>query len=169
MQREGIKPTIDYLQVDLTEQEAFDCEMELIAYWGRIDLGTGCLCNHTNGGEGETGCPCSEEKKAKIGASNRLSQIGREHSLDSRIKREKPRTAEQKAKMTESAIKARGRRICSINYAGQVVRIFESIGAATKYGYNLGGIAAVLNGSRSKHRDYFWRDATDKDIPLLVD
>lgn len=168
LKRGGIEPVIDYLQVDLTEQEAFQIEEQLIKYWGRIDLDTGCLCNHTNGGEGESGCPCSEEKKAKISASNKLSQIGREHSLDSRIKRAKSRTEEQKVKITEGAIKARGRRICSVNYKGQVVRIFESIGEAARCGYSLGGIASVLNGTRLSHQSYFWRDAKETDVPLLV-
>jgi hypothetical protein len=46
---------IDYIEEiafdNLTEQEAFEIEIEAIAAYGRIDLGTGCLANVTPGGD----------------------------------------------------------------------------------------------------------------------
>jgi len=53
----------------LSEEQAFEAEIFLIAYYGRIDLGTGCLRNRTHGGEG---CPGfhgakSEEHRRLIG------------------------------------------------------------------------------------------------------
>jgi hypothetical protein len=48
-----------------SEQEALDTEMELIRNWGRIDLGTGCLHNHSDGGEGLSG-PKPEKTKQKM-------------------------------------------------------------------------------------------------------
>ena len=38
-----------------TEADAFFSERFLIAYYGRLDLKTGCLANLTNGGEGASG------------------------------------------------------------------------------------------------------------------
>ena len=38
-----------------SEQDAFDTEVALIWYYGRKDLGMGCLRNFTNGGEGASG------------------------------------------------------------------------------------------------------------------
>jgi hypothetical protein len=35
-----------------SEQEAYETEKELIHNWGRLDIRTGCLRNHTDGGEG---------------------------------------------------------------------------------------------------------------------
>jgi hypothetical protein len=47
-----------------SEEDAFEAEKFLIAYYGRIDLGTGCLRNLTDGGEG-TSNP-DEETRRKI-------------------------------------------------------------------------------------------------------
>lgn len=51
---------------DMTEAEAFAEEIALIAKYGRIDKGTGCLRNQTDGGEGASGCFKSEETRKKI-------------------------------------------------------------------------------------------------------
>lgn len=39
------------VQVFISEEEAFEAEKFLINYYGRLDLGTGCLRNLTDGGE----------------------------------------------------------------------------------------------------------------------
>ena len=41
-----------YLKQNLTEAEAFRHEIYMISVFGRIDMGTGCLRNKTDGGEG---------------------------------------------------------------------------------------------------------------------
>jgi hypothetical protein len=57
----------------LSEEEAFFMEKELISRYGRRDISTGYLFNHTDGGEGlrgripwNKGIPCSQETKEKI-------------------------------------------------------------------------------------------------------
>lgn len=52
---EGGFPIYKILFNNLTENEAFLKERELISKYGRIDNGTGCLANHTDGGEGLSG------------------------------------------------------------------------------------------------------------------
>lgn len=54
-----------------SEDEAFDAERFFISLYGRKDLGTGCLRNLTDGGEGLAGAIRTEEWKRKIGDSNR--------------------------------------------------------------------------------------------------
>jgi hypothetical protein len=51
------------------EAEAFENEIALIWYYGRKDLGTGCLRNLTDGGEGFTG-KHTDETRLKISQNN---------------------------------------------------------------------------------------------------
>jgi hypothetical protein len=67
--KNGIEPNIEILYRDLDEQEAFRIEKELIASYGRLDLGTGCLTNHTDGGQGSSSLVKSPETLAKLSAS----------------------------------------------------------------------------------------------------
>lgn len=65
--------TLGYVPKDvfadsLTEVDAFDLERALIAWWGRRDLGAGCLTNLTDGGEGTAGCVYSAEQRAQNSA-----------------------------------------------------------------------------------------------------
>ena len=64
----GIPPKgrVRFVATDLSEQEAKDLEIELIAKYGRKDLGTGILRNMTNGGEGSSGRIATKEMIAKL-------------------------------------------------------------------------------------------------------
>ncbi len=61
--REGYEVQVEILQDNLTEDSAFELEIQLISKYGRRDLGTGCLTNLTSGGEGASGRILSEESK----------------------------------------------------------------------------------------------------------
>jgi hypothetical protein len=61
--REMEAPCIRVFETE-NEQEAFDKEKELIALYGRRDIGTGTLFNKTNGGEGVAGYTKSEQEKS---------------------------------------------------------------------------------------------------------
>jgi hypothetical protein len=58
---------------DLTWEESCEKEIELIALYGRRDLGLGTLVNLTNGGEGNLNP--SEDVRYKIGSANRGKKI----------------------------------------------------------------------------------------------
>lgn len=89
---------------DLTWEEACNKEKEFIFLYGRVDIGTGILCNMTDGGEGSFGrkvsdkcmevlrMPKSEESKRK----NRESQLGERGCFYGR-----KHTEETKSKMRE--------------------------------------------------------------------
>ena len=55
---------IIFLKENLTEKEAFDHEIEMIKFYGRVDIGTGILRNLTDGGEGPSNPSPETRKKA---------------------------------------------------------------------------------------------------------
>ena len=66
--RRYIPPTRDRIQIindNLTEQQAFDLEIKLIAKYGRKEFG-GILRNKTEGGEGATHSPESIKKMSLV-------------------------------------------------------------------------------------------------------
>jgi hypothetical protein len=60
------KSMVVYVQEGLTEQQAFNLERYCIALYGRIDSGTGCLRNRTDGGEGTSGTVVSIDTRRKL-------------------------------------------------------------------------------------------------------
>jgi len=70
---------------NLTEEDAFKKEIELIAQYGRKDNNTGILRNLTNGGEGLSGVLVSEETKKKIALANK-GRIYKPHTEEAKAK-----------------------------------------------------------------------------------
>jgi hypothetical protein len=58
--------SVDILFENVTIDFAKEKEKEFISLYGRIDLGTGTLCNQTNGGDGINGWKASVETKLKM-------------------------------------------------------------------------------------------------------
>ena len=93
------KSRIVFSKQNLTEEEAFQHEIELISLYGRKDNGTGILRNLTDGGDGVSGYIMTEETKRKMSESlkgktpseetkRKLSEAGkcRTHSEETRKK-----------------------------------------------------------------------------------
>jgi NUMOD3 motif len=100
---EGHRPPKDKARILIqefpSEQDAMSAEVFLIAYYGRKDLGTGCLRNLTDGGEGSSGL--SVENRAKKADAQR----GKKYSVESRekmavAKRGKKWSSESRAKLS---------------------------------------------------------------------
>lgn len=64
---------------NLREDEAFRLEKALIEMFGRLDLGTGCLRNKTDGGDGWYGAICSAETRAKYSLVRKGRKLSAEH------------------------------------------------------------------------------------------
>ena len=76
---ENIK--VYFLHKELIEAEAFNWECYWIKYFGRIDIGTGQLTNHTDGGEGVSGNKYKmvDEHKRKISEALKGGKHTEEH------------------------------------------------------------------------------------------
>jgi len=69
-QNHHVRPPVDLARIITqewpSESDAFVAERFLIAYYGRNDLGTGCLRNLTDGGEGMSGYKHTPETRQKL-------------------------------------------------------------------------------------------------------
>lgn len=109
------KNLIVILESNLTEVGALAIERRLIAWYGRVDLGTGILRNRTDGGDGVCGnagktrkphkrkSP-SPETRAKLSAANKGKIKSEEHKLKigaaQKGRKGKPHTEETKRKIS---------------------------------------------------------------------
>ena len=103
------RPEIVYLINTITEEKAFEKEIQVIQTIGRADLGKGPLLNKTNGGEGTSGIKkiISDETRRKIGIGNKGKIISEEVKLKISIslkgKKKEPFTEKHKANMRKAA------------------------------------------------------------------
>lgn len=88
----------------LTEQEAFNLEMELITKYGRKDLGTGILKNKTDGGEGPSLTDEIKQKLSKAGKGRTPWNKGKTKETDLRVLKNSENRA--KVKYSEETKKA---------------------------------------------------------------
>jgi hypothetical protein len=100
------KSRIVIVEENLSEEQAFQLEIELIKHYGRKDLGTGILHNLTNGGEGSAGAVFgrpSDERIQKI----KDALTGRKLSDDTKEKMSLSAQKLKSDKWKESASKNR--------------------------------------------------------------
>lgn len=161
MKKGSISPIIGiYAAID--EEFALFLEVELIAKYGRKDLGVGPLLNLTDGGEGMSGNIRSVETRAKIGKANlakdRTSTVATKLKISKACKgRLDSDNTKHKKSLANSGINNNKSKLSE----QQVVEIFLSTDS-------LSTLSARFNISKShihsiKHRIY-WKSIT-KDLP----
>jgi len=101
------KTKIIFYSKNLTEDEAFELEKELIKKYGRKDNGTGILRNLTDGGEGASGAIVTDETKIKLSENmkvrmNTPEMKAQTAAFNTRTKKGKTLSKEHKNKMSES-------------------------------------------------------------------
>ena len=164
---QDVLPIVSFLKSGLAEQEAISFEIEMIAKFGRIDLGTGCLCNHTEGGDGASGHVVSKITRELIGKAHLGNQfaIGHTHDLESRLKMSashSKRTQEMTEKNRAGVVAHKGRSVCAIHpITKEIVFTLDFISQGKERGYSPSAIGDVLHGRKKSHRGYFWKYAED--------
>lgn len=137
----GIRPLIVFLYKNLTEQDAFKYERATIALLGRQDVRTGCLCNHSDGGEGSSGA------------------IHPERSIEYRIRQSRSRSKEAVQNIRKAG-KRRGFAVEAIHpTTGRVQERFSSLKEAARAGFCRKGILRVCNGIQPSSSGLLWRFA----------
>lgn len=165
----GIKPPKDksriiFLKQNLTEQEAFKHEIYMIAVLGRKDLGTGILCNMTNGGDGCSGSVRSLEFKENLRNLNKNKVLSEEHKRkigdaqkgDKNHNYGKSSSPETREKMSKSqrGEKHHSSKWWKLTYTtGNIITICGLSTWAKENGYNVGNIHSIYTGDRKKHKD----------------
>jgi len=139
-----VKPPTDPSKIiivskDCTEQEAYQIEEYLIAYYGRIDKGTGILRNMTDGGDappswkGKKRGPWSEEHRRK----NSEAKKGKKHTEERIAKKLKP--------------------VLQYTLEGIFVKEYPSVKEAKRQADGSPGITECLRGRNKKAGGYLWK------------
>ncbi len=94
---------VEIIYNDLEWSLACNMEKYLIEAYGRLDLGTGLLCNKTDGGDGALGLIQSEESRKKIIESKKGKKASEDHKRKlSEVRKGKKRSEETRKKMSDA-------------------------------------------------------------------
>lgn len=172
------KPDITLIQQGLSEDAAFTLECDLIQRYGRLDLTTGCLTNHTDGGEGQTGAirseaSCLKQASSMLGKNRNLSDSERERRSKmmrdnnpggwirspedlanlSRNRKDKKVTGPALTRLRDRC----GKGVISLcPLTNVVIKQYECMNDARLDGFNVSNITACCKGRRKEHGGLIW-------------
>ena len=86
IEAENLSPIVIKIKDALIDSDAFALEKKLVARFGRLDLGTGVLCNMTDGGDGVSSRDATANNNARYADGYTMSEKGRDTVRASRIK-----------------------------------------------------------------------------------
>ena len=161
-----LKPIIEFVESNLTEQEALTLEMFWISYYKNIGYN---LCNHTNGGEGISGYKFTAKQKehlSKVHIGQVSPMKGKKHSVSTKEKisnSHKGLTAWNKGKLNDYPFSIKV-------YCKETNKIYPSCSqAARDLGIKIGAVFAFFNGTTKTAKGFTLikleggdTDATDK-------
>lgn len=114
---DGIEILVEILHHELTESEALNKEVELIAFYGRHNFG-GCLTNATDGGEGRVRYIATDEARLRMSKARQgkkhsaetvakiaQSRKGKTHSMEARKKMSNSRTGKKQEREHTKSIR----------------------------------------------------------------
>lgn len=147
--------TVELYATGLQEWYALELEIELISKYGRIDNGTGCLVNWTDGGEGASGYIHSSETLEKYSLARKGKKQDAEH-IKNRIS--KLIGTKRPKHVVDAMVRASKKRIMCSNGL-----VFESLTQAKEWLWSIGktkatvsGISPCANGKQNKSYGFKW-------------
>jgi hypothetical protein len=141
-------PEVHRLADGITEAEAFDLEIKLIAQFG-LRWDGGCLLNCTYGGEGVSGHRHSDATRAKIAAKRKLQappSAEQRKALSKRVKGNKYAVG--------NVMPTRRPIVCKLGVL--VIKQYDYIAEAAKDGFCVPNIQKCLKGKRIFADGYQW-------------
>lgn len=136
---------VEILKYDITYQESINTEIELVSLYGRIDIGTGTLCNHTSGGEG-LNSP-NNEVREKL-----ASYLRGKTPYNKGIPMPKNQYAEMLSRVESQKIK-----VAKYSIDGNLIKVYDSvIGAAKSNKLNQGSITNCCKKNGSFYGGFVW-------------
>ncbi len=129
----GVKVAIIIDNITWSEAEFLECY--LIAQFGRVQKGTGQLCNMTDGGDGSTGRVVSDKEREAM--SKRMLGVYRPHAI-------------------AAATAVTRRPVNQYTKSGELVKEWECAFTAVKAGYSC-HITEVCRGQRPSASGFIWK------------
>jgi len=153
---------VDIMIENIPENELYNKEREMIALYGRLELGTGTLVNRTNGGSGGCGVIVPESVRLKHSKSNK-GKTAWNKGKTGLIYAGWNMKQEEKDRRRVVSIK---KSVSQYTVNGEFIRDYESIMEASRVtGISNGAISAVVLGTTPTTGGYVFTETGKTFIP----